>query len=296
MFLRDRATPLEFRRTPSWLLAPHPPEEAAATLNQTKDLVLRSSWGPPARCRESRVPERPCAAGYSPVSPVSTRGWGFRTQEGAMPTPSSGLADLRDAGLLSVTAAADQAGLSPHTVRRWIARGLLPSVRLGGRRGIRPEDLAATQAVVHLGAVIPAWRQDRRQAGQRLRAVREAAGLSQIQLGARSGLTHEAISRLETGRVGVAAETVRRLAAALHVAPDQFVTREPIGLTLLTTTEAALRLEVPIDRVREWAREGRLPGTKVSGQWRVPAVAVTELVRSGRLRGRSRRLDPRYRG
>jgi excisionase family DNA binding protein len=126
--------------------------------------------------------------------------------------------------------------------------------------------------------------------------VREAAGLSQIQLGARSGLTHEAISRLETGRVGVAAETVRRLAAALHVAPDQFVTREPIGLTLLTTTEAALRLEVPIDRVREWAREGRLPGTKVSGQWRVPAVAVTELVRSGRLRGRSRRLDPRYRG
>ncbi len=43
MFLRDRATPLEFRRTPSWLLAPHPPEEAAATLNQTKDLVLRSS-------------------------------------------------------------------------------------------------------------------------------------------------------------------------------------------------------------------------------------------------------------
>jgi hypothetical protein len=43
MFLRNRATPLKFRRTPSWLLAQHPPEEAAATLNQTKDLVLRSS-------------------------------------------------------------------------------------------------------------------------------------------------------------------------------------------------------------------------------------------------------------
>jgi hypothetical protein len=28
----------------------------------------------------------------------------------------------------------------------------------------------------------------------------------------------------------------------------------------------------------------------------VPARAVMELARSGRLRGRSRRLDPRYRG
>jgi excisionase family DNA binding protein len=173
---------------------------------------------------------------------------------------------------------------------------MLPSVRVGARRGIRPEDLAATQALIHLGSVIPAWRQDRLRPGQRLRALREAAVLTQIQLEVRSGLSHEAISRSETGRSGVSAETLRRLAAALQVTADQFVTHAPVGLTMLTTAEAALRLEVPTDRVQDWLREGRLPGTKVPGQWRIPAVAVAELLRSGRLRGRSRRLDPRYRG
>jgi excisionase family DNA binding protein len=64
----------------------------------------------------------------------------------------------------------------------------------------------------------------------------------------------------------------------------------------LTLTEAAARLEVPPDRVRSWLQQGLLPGTQVSRQWRVPTVAVMELERSGRLRGRSRRLDPRYRG
>jgi excisionase family DNA binding protein len=64
----------------------------------------------------------------------------------------------------------------------------------------------------------------------------------------------------------------------------------------LTLTEAAARLEVPPARVRSWLQQGHLPGTRVSQQWRVPAVAVMELERSGRLRGRSRRLDPRYRG
>jgi hypothetical protein len=53
---------------------------------------------------------------------------------------------------------------------------------------------------------------------------------------------------------------------------------------------------VPTGRVQRWLKQGQLAGTKVSGQWRVPAVVVAELDRSGRLRGGSRRLDPRYRG
>jgi excisionase family DNA binding protein len=221
---------------------------------------------------------------------------GLSTQEDEMPPRSWGVAELSDAGLVTVTAAAEHAGLSPDTIRSWIARGMLPSVRLGTRRGIRPEDVAATQAATHAGTAVPIWRQDRRRAGQRLRVLREAAGLTQIQLGARSGLSHETISRLEMGRHGISAETVRRLAEALQVSPDQFVTDVPIGLMMLTTAEVARRLEVPTRRVQDWVREGRLPGTKVSGEWRVPAVAVAELERSGRLRGRSRRLDPRYRG
>ena len=65
---------------------------------------------------------------------------------------------------------------------------------------------------------------------------------------------------------------------------------------MLTPAEAAARLDVPVERVRKWLQAGMLAGTKVARHWRVPAVVVAELERSGRLRGRSRRLDPRYRG
>jgi excisionase family DNA binding protein len=90
---------------------------------------------------------------------------------------------------------------------------------------------------------------------------------------------------------------VRTLAQALGVEPARFVARDKTtGLSLLTVAEAAGRLDVPAGRVQAWLKQGLLAGSKVSGQWRVPAVAVAELARSGRLRGRSRRLDPRYRG
>jgi excisionase family DNA binding protein len=202
-----------------------------------------------------------------------------------------------DAGtLLTVTEAAQQTGVSRHIVSSWITVGKLPAVRIAGRRYIQPADLAATQAAAHLGDVLPSWRQDRTRAGKRLRALREAAGFSQLQLEAASGLTHEAISRLESGHNSPYAATVRALAQALGVAPEQFVSREPVGLTMVTVAEAAHRLDVPAGRVRSWLKEGMVSGTKVSGQWRVPAVVVAELERSGRLRGRSRRLDPRYRG
>jgi excisionase family DNA binding protein len=198
--------------------------------------------------------------------------------------------------LLSVVQAAHLARVSRHTVSGWITQGRLPAVRVMGRRHIRPTDLAATQALVHAGTVVPAWRDDPRRAAKRLRALREAAGLSQLQLASASGLTHEAISRLETGMNAPHAATVIALAQALAVAPERFVSREPGRLTTLTVAEAAARLDVPTGRVQRWLKAGELAGSKVSGQWRVPAVVVAELDRSGRLRGRSRRLDPRYRG
>ena len=129
-----------------------------------------------------------------------------------------------------------------------------------------------------------------------MRALREARGLSQLDLAAVSGLTHEAISRLETRHNAPNADTLRALAQALHVAPEQFVGVQPIGLTELSVREVAQRLGIPTKRAGRWIREGVLPGRKVSGQWRVPAVAVRELGGSGRLRGQSLRLDPRYRG
>ena len=201
-----------------------------------------------------------------------------------------------DAMLLTIPQAARQAGVSENTIRAWIATGRLRSVRIDRRRRIHPADLAATQEEAHAGAVVPAWRANPVRAGQRLRQLREAAGLSQLALAARSDLTHEAISNLETGRRAPLAATVHKLTRGLGVEPGRFVGREPVGLSLLTAAEAASRLGVPPGRVQAWLKGGELPGSKVSGQWRVPAVAVTQLGRSGRLRGASRRLDPRYRG
>ena len=78
--------------------------------------------------------------------------------------------DLREVtGLLTVIQAAQQAGVSRHTISGWITHGRLPAVRIAGRRYVRPADLAATQAMAHVGDVVPAWRQDRRHAGWRLR-------------------------------------------------------------------------------------------------------------------------------
>ncbi len=202
----------------------------------------------------------------------------------------------RQTELLTVTQAAQRAGVSRHTVSGWITSRQLSAIRVDGRRLVRSADLAATQARAHVGSVVPAWRQHQRRAGKRLRTLREAAGLSQLQLAAASGLTHEAISNLETGKRAPLAATVITLAEALEVAPEQFVSREPGRLTTLTVAEAAARLDVPAGRGQRWLKAGDLAGSKVSGQWRVPAVVVAELARSGRLRGRSRRLDPRYRG
>ena len=116
------------------------------------------------------------------------------------------------ADLLTVAQAAQQAGVSLWTINGWITSGHLPAVLIAGRRHIRPAVLTATQALVHAGEVVPAWQQDRQRVETRLRALREAAGLTQLQLAAASGLTHEAISHLEVGRRSPLAETVRKLA------------------------------------------------------------------------------------
>ena len=199
-------------------------------------------------------------------------------------------------GLLTIPEAAQQAGVSRETVRSWIARGQLPSVRIDRRRRIHPTALAAARDAAQVRRVEPVWRRNPRRAGQRLRLLREAAGLNQQELAARSGLTHEEISRLELGHQVPLTGTVRAVARALGTEPGVFVGRSKLAPVGLTTAEAAARLDVPAGRVRTWLHRGLLAGTKVSGTWRVPVAAVVDLERRERLRGRSRRLDPRYRG
>jgi excisionase family DNA binding protein len=162
-------------------------------------------------------------------------------------------------------------------------------------RRILPADLREAQTANHVGDVVPAWRRDPQRAGRRLRQLREAAGFSQLALQAASGLSHEAISLLESGHRTPQAASVRRLAQALGIDPEGFVaTEEPTAR--LTTAEAAARLGVPVSRLQAWLAAGVLPGVKVSGQWRLTVTDVAALDGSERLRGRSRRLDPRYHG
>src|SRR3954469_19678756 len=140
-------------------------------------------------------------------------------------------------GMLTLGQAAQQVGVTRSTVSGWLSSGHLTAVMYGRRRYVRPEDLANAQTKAHIGSVVPAWRQNPRRAGKRLRSLREAAGLDQIRLGAMSGLTHEAVSKLEGGRNAPSAESVRKLARALKVAPEVFVSSESVGLTSLTVAE-----------------------------------------------------------
>lgn len=50
--------------------------------------------------------------------------------------------------------------------------------------------------------------------GARIRQARKALGLTVVQLAQRVGVTHGAISKYETGKLGASAETLRKIAAA----------------------------------------------------------------------------------
>lgn len=197
---------------------------------------------------------------------------------------------------LTITEAARRTGLSRDTLRGWVKRGYVPARRHGRQTRVQLADVQSTQQRRTLGPVIPDWRADPDRAGQRLRQLREAAGWTQQQLASQAGLTHEAISRLEGGQHAPLASTVAALARALDVPVERFVDTYPLGLTWLAVPAAATRLDVPPERLQTWLRRGLVEGIKVSGQWRIRAITVADLERSGRLRGPSRRLDPRFRG
>lgn len=61
----------------------------------------------------------------------------------------------------------------------------------------------------------------------RLRTVRERAALTQRELAAIAGVTYVQISRIERGEADPYPTTVRKLAAALKVAPTDLMDAEP---------------------------------------------------------------------
>lgn len=135
---------------------------------------------------------------------------------------------------------------------------------------------------------VMAWRRHRRRAATRLRALREQSELTQLELADRSGITHEAISRLELAHCSPWPDTLAKLAAALGVAPADLVASPPVDLappapsgTWLTVDEAARALARSPESVRDLLRAGRLApavreavGGKGHPRWLVDAAAV----------------------
>ncbi|MBA2575356.1 MAG: helix-turn-helix transcriptional regulator [Euzebyaceae bacterium] len=80
-------------------------------------------------------------------------------------------------------------------------------------KGKRLRGMSATERAEHDRAYDAA--QLAAEVGERVRAAREAAGLSQRELAARMGTSQAAIARLEAGGVGATLTTLQRVAAAL---------------------------------------------------------------------------------
>ncbi len=199
--------------------------------------------------------------------------------------------------LLTVRQAAALLGIPRYTVRRWIQQGILPSIRVKRRWLITAADLLEAQQRQHAGALIARWQCDPPRAGARLRLLREDRGLSQGHLARMAGLSTAALSILEQGHRAPRITTLHRLAQALAITPDDLVADAPLGeSTTMSASDAASYLGVPLQRVRTWVGAGILPGQKLSRSWRIPRTAVVDLARSDRLRGTSRRLNPRARG
>lgn len=60
--------------------------------------------------------------------------------------------------------------------------------------------------------------------GPRLRTIREQKGLTQKALGEKAGMLYQVIARLERGARTPSWETVLKLAEALRVEPNDFMT------------------------------------------------------------------------
>lgn len=66
---------------------------------------------------------------------------------------------------------------------------------------------------------------ERRLVAERIRAVRESADLSQLELSRRSGIAQESLSRIETGRRDPRLGTLQKLARGMGMSLDQLMQR-----------------------------------------------------------------------
>lgn len=107
------------------------------------------------------------------------------------------------------------------------------TVVLGDETGrevdVSAESLRAALDDKHRAALRRADEGERRLVGARIRAVRETAGFSQLELSRRSGVAQESLSRIETGHSDPRLGTLRRLAQGMGLSLNQLLERLAVG-------------------------------------------------------------------
>lgn len=80
-------------------------------------------------------------------------------------------------------------------------------------------------------------RETRKNLGERIRELRNAAGITQEKLGERASLNYKFIGELERGRVNVSLDSLVKLASALGVAPGSFFAKGKLPVRPLPVKE-----------------------------------------------------------
>jgi transcriptional regulator with XRE-family HTH domain len=69
-------------------------------------------------------------------------------------------------------------------------------------------------------------KETRKKLGERIRELRNSAGITQEELGEKASLNYKFIGELERGRVNVSLDSLVKIAAALNVETGQFFSKE----------------------------------------------------------------------
>ena len=68
--------------------------------------------------------------------------------------------------------------------------------------------------------------------GEQVAGWRRLLGMTQAELEAKAGLSHNALSRIETGQVSPRLATLERIAAAMKLSVDELQCRRPVAQTV----------------------------------------------------------------
>ena len=72
---------------------------------------------------------------------------------------------------------------------------------------------------------------DMREVGNKLLAIRKRMGMTQVEVAEAAGLSSRTYADIERGTVNMRVETILRICEALHITPDEMLTKSDSELT-----------------------------------------------------------------